>query len=98
SPDSDFGSNLDYPFVTVTLTIPSTVPAGSTYPLSLSNALFVGPSGPFSFTDPKPGTLTVGGSISIRGLVPGGGTWPAGTVITVQGTGFKSTTKLAAKF
>jgi hypothetical protein len=98
SPDSDFGSNLDYPFITVTLTIPSTKATGSTYPLTLSNAVFQGPSGPLVFTDPKPGTLTVGGSISVKGLVPGGGTWPGGTVIKVQGTGFSPTTKLSAKF
>ena len=28
------------------------------------------------------GTLTVGGSVSIRGIYPGGGTYPAGTSIS----------------
>jgi hypothetical protein len=97
SPDSDFGSNLDYPFITVTLTIPSTTVTGSTYPLTLSNALFQSPTGSLAFTDPKPGTLTVGGSVSIKGLVPGGGTWPAGSVIKLQGSGFSPATKLASK-
>lgn len=98
SPDSDFGSNLDYPFITATLTIPTAVPTGTTFPLTLSDATFQGTTTPLTFSDPKPGTLTVGGSISVHGLVPGGGTWPGGTLITVQGTGFKPTTKLAGKF
>ncbi len=97
SPDSGFGTNLDYPFLTLTLDIPASAPTGSITPLQLGNAVFQGPSGPLTFSDPKPGTLTIGGSISVRGVFPGGGTQPAGTVISVRGTGFVPGTKVATK-
>jgi hypothetical protein len=97
SPSGDYGSNLDYPFMTVTMTIPSTVPTGSIFPLGLVSANYIGPAGPLTLTDTKPGTLTVGGSVSIHNVVPGGGVWPAGTVIRVEGTGFSPATRLTAK-
>jgi hypothetical protein len=97
SPNSDYGTNLDYPFLTVAMTIHPSTPTGSTFPLGFADATFQGPTGPVTLTDPKPGTLTIGGSISIHGVVPGGGTWPAGTVIKVEGTGFRLGTKLATK-
>lgn len=97
SPSGDFGSNLDYPFMTVTMTVPATTPVGSTFPLGLITGTYIGPSGPLTLTDPKPGTLTIGGSVSIHNITPGGGIWPSGTVVKVEGTGFSPGTKLVAK-
>jgi hypothetical protein len=97
SPNGDYGTTLDYPFMVLTMRVPSTDPLGYSFPLGLVSANFVGALGPMTFTDPKPGTLTVGGSIAISNITPGGGTWPAGTVIKVEGTGFSSLTKLTAK-
>jgi hypothetical protein len=97
SPNSDFGMSLDYPFITVTMDIPATTPAGSTFPLGMADAVFQSPTGPLTFTDEKPGTLTIGGSLSVRGVFPGGGRWPAGTVISVRGNGFQPATKITAK-
>lgn len=97
SPNSDFGTNLDYPFVTIAMQIPSTTPAGSTYTLAMPDAVFQSPTGPITLTNTKPGTLTIDGSVSIYGVFPGGGTWPAGTVISVQGTGFQPGTKMSTK-
>jgi hypothetical protein len=97
SPSSDFGTNLDYPFLTITMDIPQSTAKGSSVPLGLSNLQFDSPSGPVLLTDPKPGFLTVGGSVSVRGVYPGGGTWPAGTQISVQGSGFQPGTKIATK-
>jgi hypothetical protein len=96
SPTSDFGTS-DYPFLTATLSVPATTQVGSTYPIALSDATFIGPAGPLTFTDPKPGVLTIGGSVSIHNVVPGGGTWPAGTVVKVEGTGFVPLTKITGK-
>jgi hypothetical protein len=42
----------------------------------------------------KPATVTVGGTISIGDVVPGEGVWPAGTVVSVRGTGFDAKTTL----
>src|SRR5207248_9728299 len=36
----------------------------------------------------KPGALVVGGNFSIHGVTPGGGTYPAGTTIRIDGKGF----------
>jgi len=37
-----------------------------------------------------PGTVTVGGTLSITSITPGGGILPSGTAIAIQGTGFSS--------
>lgn len=97
SPQSDYGTNVDYPFLTVAMTIPQSTPSGSTFPLGFVDASYKGPAGPLTLTDSKPGTLTIGGSLSIHGITPGGGRWPAGTVLKVQGTGFQPTTKISSK-
>lgn len=97
SPNSDYGTNLDYPFLTVAMTLPNSVPRGSTFALGFADAIFQTPSGPLTLTDPKPGVLTVGGSISISGAYPGGGTWPAGTMIRLLGSGFGPGTKITTK-
>jgi hypothetical protein len=98
SPSSDFGTNLDYPFLTVTMDVPNSAATGATFPLALlPDATFQTPNGPLTLTDPKPGTLTIGGSVSVHNVSPGGGTWPAGTVISVQGAGFQPGTKISAK-
>lgn len=97
SPSSDYGTNLDYPFLTIAMTIPASAKAGSLYPLAFPDTVYQTPTGPVTFSNTKPGTLTIGGSVSIHGAIPGGGTWPAGTLIRVQGTGFVPGTKLITK-
>lgn len=97
SPSSDFGMNLDYPFMTITMDIPASISPTFSCSLGLLDPTFMSPTGPLTLADPKPGTLTIGGSISVRGVFPGGGTWPAGTVIRVEGKGFQAGTKVTAK-
>jgi hypothetical protein len=41
-----------------------------------------------------PATITIGGSISITDVIPGGGVQPAGTVVHVQGMGFQPGTQV----
>jgi hypothetical protein len=41
-----------------------------------------------------PATVTVGGTISITNVVPGGGVLPAGSVVSIQGTGFQPKTQI----
>ena len=95
SPNADFGTNLDYPFLTVTMDIPATKTTGSTMPLGLTGALQTA-DGLLTIAD-KPGTLTIGGSVSIRGVYPGGGSWLAGTQLQIEGTGFQPGTKISTK-
>ena len=101
SPNGDYGTGLDYPFLTVAMSIPSTTVAGTTFPLQFLDGTFFNspnsPTGVLALTNPKPGTLTIGGSVSINGIFPGGGTWGPGTVITIRGTGFVPNTKITTK-
>jgi hypothetical protein len=97
SPNSDFGANLDYPFLTVAMTLPSSAAPGTTYPLGFADTAVQSPAGPLTLSVTKPGVLTVGGSLSIHGVTPGGGTWPAGTLIRLQGSGFQAGTKIVTK-
>ena len=43
----------------------------------------------------NPGTFTVGGTLSIQDVTPAVGLLPAGTVLTINGTGFDATTTVA---
>jgi len=97
SPDSDFGANLDYPFLTVAMTLPSSAVPGTTYPLGFTDTAVQSPAGPLTLSVTKPGVLTVGGSLSIHGVTPGGGIWPAGTLIRLKGSGFQAGTKIVTK-
>ena len=96
SPGADYGTS-DYPFLTISMRVPATAANGKQYSMAFPDAVYQTPSGPATLSNAVPGVLTVGGSVSIHGLVPGGGTWPAGTFIRVQGTGFSPKTTLTAK-
>jgi hypothetical protein len=84
-----------YPILTATLAVrPDAVP-GSTTQFALD------PLSAFSFSTLgfvtgkiSPARVTVGGSTSITDVVPGEGVWPAGTVVSVRGTGFDAKTSL----
>lgn len=97
SPDSDYGTNVDYPFLTIAMTVPAGSKPGQNFPLQMADTVVSTPAGPITLSNTKVGTLTVGGSVAIHGLVPGGGTWPAGTMIRLQGTGFVPGTKFTTK-
>lgn len=86
----------DYPIMTVALQIPSNVSIGTTLPFSLdsSSTWTLGLLGTATMKPITPATITVGGSISITNVVPGGGFQPAGTVVSVRGIGFQSGTQV----
>ncbi|MBZ5728937.1 MAG: hypothetical protein LAP87_28655 [Acidobacteriia bacterium] len=99
SPKGTFGTNADYPLMTVTFTPRPGLPMGATFPISLDPAAsfwqdLFGSSIPVEL---KPGSITVGGSISITNVVPGGGTLPAGGTFSIQGIGFSPDTKVKLK-
>jgi hypothetical protein len=97
SPNSDLGTTLDYPFLTITLDVPKSAPAGTRIPLDISGLTLLAPDGPITLTSTKLGTLSLTSSVSISGLYPGGGTWPSGTRVSVRGLGFQQNTKLTTK-
>jgi IPT/TIG domain-containing protein len=97
SPAGNFGTSLDYPLMTIAFTVPENATPGARIPLNLDpSSLLLNLLGatPLEF---KPGTLTIGGSLSIKNVVPGGGMLPAGTVVTIYGTGFTPKTKFRLK-
>jgi uncharacterized protein (TIGR03437 family) len=61
-------------------------PSGSPWPDAQGNAYTVTVS---------PGAVTVGGSLSVASVTPGGGLLPAGTALQIAGTGFDSATTVA---
>jgi hypothetical protein len=100
SPLGSYSAILDYPILTVATHVRSTAVPG------MQTSVQMGPG--FSWTDIlgqtfpfvqlKPGILTVGGTVAVHNVVPGGGTWDAGTVIKVLGMGFRPDTKVRTKF
>ena len=98
SPNGTFGTNEDYPMMTVTFGMPANAFKGQTSSISLGSASYwqnaLGLPVPVEM---KPGTITVGGSISITNVLPGGGRVPAGGTFRILGVGFGSRTQIALK-
>lgn len=94
SPLADLGNFInfiDYPIITVAIPVKPTAPPGKTADLVLDPALsqWLQPNAqpyPVLLTN---GILTVGGTLSITNVVPGGGVVPAGTKIAILGLGFR---------
>jgi hypothetical protein len=86
----------DYPIMTVALQLPANLSPGTKLPFSLdaSSSWTLGLLGTATMKPIPPATITVGGSISVTDIVPGGGLQPAGTVISVRGIGFQPGTQV----
>jgi hypothetical protein len=86
----------DYPILTVALQIPAGTSPGTQMPFSLDRASIwgLGLLGTATLKPIPPATITVGGSLSITDVVPGGGLLPAGTVVSVLGLGFQQGTRV----
>ncbi len=96
SPGGTFGTGLDYPVMTVAAHVRDDAAKGDIVAVG-DNLALTGWFGaqPYNFLV-KPGTLTIGGSVSIHDVLPGGGSWPAGTVVRVMGNGFLPNTSVKA--
>jgi hypothetical protein len=86
----------DYPIMTVALQLPPNLSTGTKLPFNLdpSSTWTLGLLGTATMKPIPPATITVGGSISITDVVPGGGVQPTGTAISVRGIGFQSGTQV----
>ncbi len=91
SPLSSFGTNLDYPILTMAMPVLSTATAGKKVTLALDgvNSSWLDPSSNPYPLELKSGVLTVGGSLSVSNIIPGSGVVAAGTPITITGVGFQ---------
>jgi hypothetical protein len=91
------GTSTDYPFLMVAAHVRADAVVGSSTTVT-PNMTFTSPDGtPLAATD-TPGTLTVGGSLFVHDIIPGGGTWPAGTVVRMLGAGFSRSTSIRTTF
>jgi hypothetical protein len=71
------------------------VTAAFSVTLDLANSSFFGPGGNYKATV-APGSVAIGGQLSIQKITPGGetGILPAGSVLPIAGTGFSSATSV----
>jgi hypothetical protein len=89
-PSGVLGNSGEYPFLTIALTVPNGLTNGTSFPFTWTPGSWISsPSGPLLLSV-KTGTVTIGGSLSISGIYPGGGTYPAGSLIRILGTGFQN--------
>jgi hypothetical protein len=92
SPQATFGTNpdLDYPILAIAMPIATDTAVGSRFPLSIdmANSFWIGPDGQPYPQEIADGELTIGGTLAISDVVPGGGLQPAGTKISILGIGF----------
>jgi hypothetical protein len=96
SPVFSMGTNIDYPVVTIAMPVKPTAMAGKTAELALDPSLsqWADPTGQYYPVVLTNGLLTVGGTLSISDIIPGGGVVPAGTKIAILGVGFPPDAKV----
>jgi uncharacterized protein (TIGR03437 family) len=87
---ADIGRLPDLPVFTIDVTVSPGVAAGtkSTFSLDTTPAQWLDANGNTYSVTVVPGSVTVGGTLAISDVEPGGGILPAGTVVKVSGTGF----------
>ncbi len=93
------GSSIDYPILTITYPVKASAPVGFKGPMTidLGNSFFDDQNGQPYLQEITPGTLTIGGTMSITDVLPGGGTVTAGTPITILGMGFPRNPRVQAE-
>jgi len=99
SPMGTFGADADYPLLTVALTLSQSAQPGQVFPVTLDPSASIWDDllgAPIAF-EFQQGKITVGGSVSITNVVPGGGSLPAGGVFSIFGMGFSPSTKVSIR-
>jgi len=86
----------DYPIMVAAFQISPNASVGTklSFNLDPSSTWTLGLLGTATMKPIPPATITVGGSISITDVIPGGGFQAAGTVVHVQGIGFQPGTQV----
>jgi len=94
SPDSSLGTDVDYPLLVLTMPVTSTT-KNATFPMGMdpSSTFFNGGTA-YNIQENVPGTLTIGGTVSITDVIPGGGTIKSGDTLKILGIGFDANTKI----
>ncbi len=100
SPRALYGTTApDYPLLMIAMKVKSTLFPGTRMAVSvdLPTSTFFDPMGLPYPTEATPGSVTVGGSLSVGNVVPGGGLVAANHPILIQGTGFRPDTQVAVE-
>jgi hypothetical protein len=84
----------DFPLLTVTLRTRPDATAGSRTTFTLDPSSVWNLNGTMVAAKVSPGRVTIGGSVAISDIIPGEGWFPAGTIVSVHGTGFDSRTRV----
>lgn len=97
SPSGGLGRLPGLPVLTLTVPVLASAPPGaiSTVTADASKSSWLDGSGNQYAVTVVPGSVTIGGSLSIQDLSPGGRLLPAGTVVKINGTGFTQSTTVA---
>jgi hypothetical protein len=99
SPTATFGTDTDYPLLTIATRVSPTTPAGSVYPIDLDPASlqFTDPTGAVYLNTFKVGSILVAPNVGIDNVVPGSAEVGAHALVTVIGRGFVPGTKVKFK-
>lgn len=92
SPLTSFGTTIDTPVMTLQMPVSASASIGQIINLTLdpNNSLWYDPNSNLYPVELKSGTMTVGGTLSVSDFGPGAGIVQPGTVISVSGIGFDS--------
>jgi hypothetical protein len=93
SPNLSLGTNIDYPLLILTMPINSNASGAFTVGMDPSS-IFLNGNTQYAIQENVPGTLTIGGTMSITDVIPGGGAIKDGDTISVFGIGFDANTKI----
>lgn len=97
SPSAGVGQLPDLPVFTVTIPVLASVTAGTVSAITIdpSQSPWTNQNGAAYTVSATAGSVTVGGSLSVQNLAPGGGLQAAGTLVQIDGTGFTTATTVA---
>jgi hypothetical protein len=86
----------DYPIMSVALAVRGDAAVGqkTQFALDPTSVWLLDLFGPATLKPIAPATITVGGSISITDVTPGGGIMHAGSILTIHGIGFQPKTQV----
>lgn len=99
SPSGTFGTDLDYPVLTIAGRVAATAQVGVRIPMSIDPASLqlTDSTGAVYPAEVKDGYLLSGGELSIGDVVPGSADLSTGDVVSIFGTGFSPDSKVRLK-
>lgn len=92
SPGASLGTDVDYPLLVLTMPVVAT---SGQFPMTMDpSSTFFNGSNEYSILENTPGSLTIGGTMSITDVIPGGGPMAPGDTVKILGMGFNADTKI----